>query len=479
MAHDIQKIRDLIGNAKTKRAIEELLSEKTEYNNAIINLRTRLKTLKSKEITGIISNSDANTERNNINFSLLEIVSMIEEDAQKEVVAPANSASSHPSIKTIKKGIEKVLNNRKFKKVDWYRKGIEKAKSVCKVHIAGGYVGTGFLLEGGYLLTNNHNIVSSTEAQYSRIEFGFDGSTESVFYNLDHKDFITSEELDYSRIKIKDNPEQPLSQWGFLTLNPVPPRLDALLAIIQHPDGRSQEIDHDEGCHIWEYRLQYTVNTEPGSSGSPVFDINWDVVAIHHAGEELPIDAAGNTAYTNEGILIDYILKDIEKQVKSKPEKGHERAIDHPIKIDKPIKTLIVYHREDAEYAEEITSHLFTRTRSGDIELFDLQDDITGEEQRKETRQKALKDALMVLVLISNSLYKKDTRKIALSVEKSIGEKTVIPIRVSPFDLNGTPFEKLQGLPLGGKSISEYGNKDVALHETAKSIGTVIDKISK
>ena len=32
-------------------------------------------------------------------------------------------------------------------------------------------------------------------------------------------------------------------------------------------------------------RVRYRTNTEPGSSGSPVFDQNWNLVALHHSGE--------------------------------------------------------------------------------------------------------------------------------------------------------------------------------------------------
>ena len=51
---------------------------------------------------------------------------------------------------------------------------------------------------------------------------------------------------------------------------------------------------------VWDgLRLRYRNNTEPGSSGSPVFNFDWQLVALHHAG------AAGvePVAY-NQGIPI-------------------------------------------------------------------------------------------------------------------------------------------------------------------------------
>lgn len=473
MAHDIQKIRDLIGNAKTEKAIELLLATKTEHSDSVLTLKNRLKTLKSKELVGIISGSEVTRERNAINYSLLSVVSILEAETSNDT-----PDSPMPIKAADTEGLEKVIGRNGLQSISWLRRGAEKARSVCKVHMSDGYVGTGFLIAGGYLLTNNHNIPSNAAAQFARIELGFDGENmPSVFYDLDYKDFMTSKGLDYSRIKIKDNPQVALAQWGFLNINPIPPQPNGALIIIQHPGGRAQQIAFSEGCNVWEHRLQYTVSTEPGSSGSPVFDMNWNVVAIHHAGGNIPVNSAGNKDFRNQGILIDYILKDIEKRVANSTKTHQEITTNADVKIEKLVKTLLVYHSEDAKCAEEITSHLYNHVRQGNIELFDLQSDISGEENKAAATQKALDEALLVLVLISRSLYKKETREIAVAVEECIGQKTVIPIRVSPFDLNGTAFEKLQGLPIGGKPISEYDNADTALYETVQSIGVVIAKI--
>jgi V8-like Glu-specific endopeptidase len=35
---------------------------------------------------------------------------------------------------------------------------------------------------------------------------------------------------------------------------------------------------------VGEGRVQYLTDTLPGSSGSPVFDADWNVVALHHSG---------------------------------------------------------------------------------------------------------------------------------------------------------------------------------------------------
>ena len=51
-------------------------------------------------------------------------------------------------------------------------------------------------------------------------------------------------------------------------------------------------------------RIRYTVPTQPGSSGSPVFDSDWRLVALHHAGDPDTVKPE-----FNEGIPISTIAK--------------------------------------------------------------------------------------------------------------------------------------------------------------------------
>ena len=52
----------------------------------------------------------------------------------------------------------------------------------------------------------------------------------------------------------------------------------------------------------------------PGSSGSPVFNQNWEVIAPHHAGGDQQTNAQGDRRYVNEGILISRIKKHLGNQ---------------------------------------------------------------------------------------------------------------------------------------------------------------------
>ena len=223
-------------------------------------------------------------------------------------------------------GFEKIIGRNGLRRIDWLQLGLDKSRSVCKVHSSKGDIGSGFLVEGGYLFTNNHVIGSPSVAQFSQIEMGYDDpNKKSVFYDLDHTEFLTSDSnyLDYTKVKVKDNPDAPLSQWGHLTLKGVAPEKDAALIIVQHPRGRRKELAFSDGyTSILDHKLHYRVTTEPGSSGSPVFDINWEVIAIHHAGGHLPVSLDGKSGEVNEGILFKYILDDlVDKQNKTQVRK--------------------------------------------------------------------------------------------------------------------------------------------------------------
>jgi V8-like Glu-specific endopeptidase len=49
-----------------------------------------------------------------------------------------------------------------------------------------------------------------------------------------------------------------------------------------------------------------------GSSGSPVFDLDWNVFAVHHAGDpEAPRLRGAGTYAANEGIAVGALIKAI------------------------------------------------------------------------------------------------------------------------------------------------------------------------
>lgn len=101
----------------------------------------------------------------------------------------------------------------------------------------------------------------------------------------------------------------PGSKYGFVPLRPTVSYPEGLrLNVIQHPQGRKKEIvvQQNELTDVHTNVIHYFSDTDYGSSGSPVFNNTWDLMALHHARK--PSESA------NEGIRIDRIVADLRSE---------------------------------------------------------------------------------------------------------------------------------------------------------------------
>jgi len=55
--------------------------------------------------------------------------------------------------------------------------------------------------------------------------------------------------------------------------------------------------------------VQYLTDTLPGSSGSPVFDKDWRLVALHHSGGWIPEPGSRDRVFRNQGIHVDRVIE--------------------------------------------------------------------------------------------------------------------------------------------------------------------------
>ena len=106
------------------------------------------------------------------------------------------------------------------------------------------------------------------------------------------------------------------NKYGFIPLRPTVSYPEGLfMNIIQHPQGRKKEIvvQENELTDVHTNVIHYYSDTDYGSSGSPVFNNTWDLMALHHARH--PPENA------NEGIRIDKIVADLRSEFQtSNPE---------------------------------------------------------------------------------------------------------------------------------------------------------------
>ena len=219
--------------------------------------------------------------------------------------------------------------------LQWWRTGLERCAAIARIEdLQGRKRGTGFLVRRGdflgddsderVLLTNWHVISErgvhplsiapgAARANFEAGRCAFRVSNEIVAY---------SRTLDACFVRLDGF--QGVD--GHCPLEPMPaaftPAKPPRVYVIGYPGGRDLSFSiHDS---IWldtdGTMLHYRTPTEPGSSGSPVFDQdNWVLVALHHRGlEEMPkLNGKTGTYQANEGIAISAIQQAMKTNLKS------------------------------------------------------------------------------------------------------------------------------------------------------------------
>jgi len=317
--HFFEELTGWIQQDQPETAIENLLnflkgSRDTENYNTIILVSARYHRLSRESIRGSITRQDEQIERSRINQALLETIARLKKTLQTPIF-PAAGPGLPPDASLPGFAYEKIIGpNSTIKKIAWLEKGMKAQASVCRI-VNSGYA-TGFLTPGGWLFTNHHVIPDAEEAALTTVQFNYNedmrGKLLKYFtYSLDVSTFYTDESLDFSRVKVLENPDlPPLSQWGHLTLTEKIPVIGDHVTIIQHPAGGPKQIALNENrvTNIYRHYLQYTTDTLPGSSGSPVFNDDWEVVALHHAGGDLKTNDKGDIRFINQAVALKYLL---------------------------------------------------------------------------------------------------------------------------------------------------------------------------
>lgn len=190
------------------------------------------------------------------------------------------------------------------------------------------YLGTGWLLEQTLVMTNHH-VVNAREdgephateadlrkqAEGTRVQFDFDfDGAQGLDVNvlaLEAWDVT----LDYALLRIA-----PISRPSLVR---APQRLQVgketvSVNIIQHPRGHSKRygIRNNLVSASNATDLRYFTDTESGSSGSPVCNDRWEVVALHRGSAYVEgVQFQGkSTAYVNVGTHLSAILEDLQKR---------------------------------------------------------------------------------------------------------------------------------------------------------------------
>jgi V8-like Glu-specific endopeptidase len=209
--------------------------------------------------------------------------------------------------------------------VGFLSRGIERSSSVCRIELpTGGGVGTGFLVAPDLVLTNYHVVAPAdgddlaTAAADLVLRFGYVTAPEGreadgQSFRLHPDEAIVQAspvaELDYALLRAEAKIRAAAD------LRPLERPKQAVLAkgmglnILQHPRGGTMQVALSSNGVTGVYddirRVQYVTLAEGGSSGSPCFDDEWQLVALHHAERSKPFGTV------REGIPIAPIYEEI------------------------------------------------------------------------------------------------------------------------------------------------------------------------
>jgi endonuclease G, mitochondrial len=214
--------------------------------------------------------------------------------------------------------IERVIGaTRDFLSISFFERGAQASRAVCRIitNLPGGKrsFGTGFMVTPRLLITNHHVLESAAVASVSVAEFNYqldvrqENEHAHRFALKPGAFFLNDKENDFALAALEESTSAGtlLSTFGHCPLIGAEGKIanTEWVNIVQHPRGDLKQVVIRENKLIdlpdkqaggaFDRFAYYEADTEPGSSGSPVFNDLWEVIALHHSSVPRR-DKAGN-----------------------------------------------------------------------------------------------------------------------------------------------------------------------------------------
>ena len=191
------------------------------------------------------------------------------------------------------------------------------------------HLGTGWVVAPGLIMTNCHVVNARKQGEHAASESDLRTQAEAMSVLFDYDDegapgtsvtplklLAWDPKLDYALVRVDDTMRAALPHVTAAVAD-VSPGSAVAVNVIQHPDGRPKRfgIRNNLVTAATPTELRYFTDTLGGSSGSPVLNDHWEVVAIHRGAAFVTgVKFQGrNVAYVNVGTQITAILQHLQE----------------------------------------------------------------------------------------------------------------------------------------------------------------------
>jgi endonuclease G len=277
-------------------------------------------------------------------------------------------------------GQERILAKSDLMGINYLSRGLRAAKAVGRVVIYGQNgkpveFGTGFMISPNLMITNNHVLPSEEVAASSTFQLDFEVNIYGNLKNFSEYKLLPGEfyhtlpDLDFTIVAVEQTPvnrqQRPLAEFGWLKIYRETGKVVEFeyLTIVQHPNGETKQIAMRENklIKVLDNSLRYTTDTAPGSSGSCVFNDQWQVVALHNMG--VP-ERSGNLYVTTDGRKITKAEIRDDRELKWIANQG--------IRISKIIEYLSAKLKNDPHIEELFEQNILMSTQDFNKNMDDL-----------------------------------------------------------------------------------------------------------
>jgi endonuclease G len=262
-----------------------------------------------------------------VDTNSIETIARQQERAR--LLAKANGLSHPENMTGGRRILEAVVGRDDRLPRNFLTVGSRTADAVCRVATSTSAgersLGTGFAVEKGLILTNNHVLPSKTAAARGQVEFGYWSDATGTHQNrialsLDpDRLFLTDLQLDFTLVALEARAIETIYKvFGSIEILPRTGKvlIGEAVNIVQHGEGGPQSVSLRDNLvvDVFDDWVHYTSDTAEGTSGAPVLNDQWQLAALHHAAFEYTA-SDGSPVLVNEGARISSIAQSIARML--------------------------------------------------------------------------------------------------------------------------------------------------------------------